>query len=174
MLYLAILLCFVFFAGVAMTVSEGLWNNAIALISVLLGGLFGVFLGVPAGNFAAEQAGKGPANAWYFVFAGMWLVFAVSVMVTRVVAERISRTRMKFIPLVDKIAGPILGLLVAVMFTSFATYTLDRGPIKAGEWKYASIDGFPEQVFKYGRAPFRTIATTFAEADQLDDSFVAR
>jgi len=118
MLYLTILLAFLFFAGIAMTVNEGLWNNAIALFSIMLAGLFAVFGGVPFGNYLSEQMDKGPENAWYFVFAGMWGVFALSILIIRVVADRISRTRVKFHSLVDKIAGPLVGVLVAVMFTS--------------------------------------------------------
>ena len=174
MLYLAILMCAVLFAGIAMTVNEGLWNNGIALISVLLGSLFGIFLGVPAGNFLGEQAGKGPDNAWYFLFAGVWGVFTISVLVIRVVADRTSRTKMRFIPLVDKIAGPLVGILVAVAFTSFAAYTLDRLPIRAGAWKYADGPGFPQTVFTYARAPMWNIANAFAEAEALDKTFTSQ
>lgn len=174
MLYLAILICAVLFAGVAMTVNEGLWNNAIALFSVTLGGLFGIFVGVPAGNFLAEQMGKGEANAWYFVFAGVWGVFTVAVLVTRIVADRTSRTKMRFIPLVDKIAGPLVGFLVAVMFASFAAYTIDRIPIKAGAWSYADSPGFAQSVFTYTRAPFWNVANSFARAENIDTTFTAK
>ncbi len=173
MLYLAILICALLFAGVAMTVNEGLWSNAIALMSVMLGGLAGIFLGVPAGNFLSEQAGKGPDNAWYFVFAGVWGVFTVAVLLTRVVADRTSRTKMRFIPLVDKFGGPLVGILVAVMFASFAAYTLDRIPIKAGEWKYTDSPGFAQSVFTYVRAPFWNVANAFASAESIDKSFIS-
>ena len=53
---LTYVVCFVFFAAVAMTVNEGLWNNAISLFCILLRGVFGIFVGVPAGNMIAEQA----------------------------------------------------------------------------------------------------------------------
>ena len=174
MIYLAVLICAVLFAGIAMTVNEGLWSNAIALISVTLGGLFGVFVGVPAGNFLAEQSGKGPTNAWYFVFAGMWGVFTISVLVMRVVADRTSRTKMRFIPLVDKFGGPLVGILVAVMFASFAAYSLDRIPIKAGEWKYADSPGFAQTVFTYVRAPFWNVANSFANAEHIDKTFTTK
>ncbi len=174
MTYLAVLICAVLFAGIAMTVNEGLWNNAIALISVILGGLIAIFLGVPVGNILVEQADPSSANAWYFIFASVWSVFLFSVLVIRVVAERISRTRVRFITLFDKIAGPIVGILVAVMFTSFATYTLDRLPIQAGVWKYADGPGFPQAVFKWGRAPFWNVANRFARAEGIDTTFTEK
>ncbi len=172
--YLAILICAIMFAGVAMTVGEGLWNNAISFVSIVLGGLFGIFVGVPVGIMIGEQAGMGPEDAWYFVFAGTWGVFALSVLIIRMVAERISTTKMKFVPLVDKFGGPLVGILVAVMFTSFATYTLDRIPIKAGEWKYADAAGWQKTVFTYGRAPFYNIANAFAKGEGLDSTFVTK
>ena len=174
MLYLAVLICAVMFAGVAMTVNEGLWNNAINFISVVLGGLFALFVGVPAGNMIAEQAGAEADTHWYFVFAGVWGVFALSVLIIRLLVERTSKTKMKFIPLVDKFGGPLGGLLVAVMFTSFAAYTLDRIPIKAGEWKYADAVGWPQTVFTYARAPFYNVAKAFAAGEGLDATFYTK
>ena len=112
--YLAILICAVMFAGVAMTVNEGLWNNAISLLCVTLGGMFGIFVGVPVGNMIGEQAGVSTENAWAYVFAGVWGVFALSVLIMRLMMDRTSLTRMKFIPLVDKFGGPVVGILVGV------------------------------------------------------------
>lgn len=170
---LTYVILFLFFASVAMTINEGLWNNAIALFSNLLGGLFGIFLGVPFGNYLGEVSGKGEGDyAWYFVFAGVWSVFTLSVLVIRLVADRTSRTKMLFIPLLDKIAGPLMGLLVAVMFTSFAAYTLDRIPIQAGQWKYSDASDWQKSVFTYSRAPFYNVAKAFAKGESLDDTFL--
>jgi hypothetical protein len=169
---LSYLVMFVFFAAVAMTINEGLWNNAINFMCIVLSGLLGIFVGVPVGNMIGEAAGLTPDNAWYFVFAGVWGVFSLSILITRMVAERISRVRMRFIPLVDQIGGPLIGLLAAVMFTSFATYTLDRIPIKAGQWKYAEAAEWQKSVFTYGRAPFYNVANAFAAGEGLDRTFV--
>lgn len=171
---LAYLVCFVFFAAVAMTVNEGLWNNAILVMAVVLGGLFAIFVGVPVGNLIADQAGADVGKAWYFVFAGVWGVFSLSVLIIRLIMDRTSRVRMKFIPMVDKFGGPIVGLVAAVMFTSFTAYTLDRIPIKAGEWNYSDAAGWQESVFKFGRAPFYNIANVFAAGEGLDSTFVAK
>jgi hypothetical protein len=171
---LAYLVCFVFFAAVAMTINEGLWNNAILLLAIVLGGLLGIFVGVPVGNLIAEQAGADTEQLWYFVFAGVWGVFSLSVLVIRLILDRTSRVRMKFIPLVDKIGGPIIGLIAAVMFTSFVTYTLDRIPIKAGQWSYSDAAAWQESVFKYGRAPFFNVANAFAGGEGIDDEFVGK
>ena len=171
---LTYVILFVFFAGVAMTVNEGLWNNAISLLCIMLAGVFGIFVGVPVGNMIIEQAEATTEQAWYFVFAGVWGVFALSLLIMRLMMDRTSRTKMKFIPLVDKIGGPLMGLLVAVMLTSFTTYTLDRIPIKAGQWSYSDASDWQKTIFKYGRAPFYNIAGQFAAGEGLDRTFVGK
>jgi hypothetical protein len=168
MLYLAILICAVLFAGVAMTVAEGLWNNAINLICVVLGGLFGMFIGVPVGTMIAEQADAGTENLWYFVFAGVWGVFALSVLIMRLLVEKASRVKMRFLGPVDKFGGPLVGIYVAIMFASFAAYTLDRIPIKAGAWKYSDGVGFPQTVFQQMQRPFFNLTRNFAKGEDMD------
>lgn len=165
---LAYVVCFLFFACVAMTINEGLWNNAITLFSNLLAGVLAIFMGVPVGTYLAEVSGKGAENAWYFVFAGVWVIFAISALIIRLVADRSSRVKMRFIGPIDKAAGPLMGLLVSVMFTSFATYTLDRIPIQAGQWKYADASGWQKSVFQYGRAPFLNVINSIAKSEQVN------
>jgi hypothetical protein len=174
MLYLAILICAVLFAGVAMTVAEGLWNNAINLICIVLGGLFGMFIGVPVGTMIAEQADAGTENLWFFVFAGVWGVFALSVLIMRLLVEKASRVKMRFLGPVDKFGGPLVGIMVAIMFASFATYTLDRIPIKAGAWKYSDGVGFPQTVFTYARAPFWNLANAVSKGEGIDPTFYTK
>ncbi len=174
MLYLTILLFFIFFAGVAMTVGEGLWSNTVSLFSILLAGLFGVVLGVPLGNWIVERADASTETTWYFIFGMVWLVFAVSVTVIRLLVDNASRFRLKFIPLLDKIAGPLMGLFVAVMFTSFAAYTLERIPLQAGEWNISEAEDWQKSTFTYARAPFLNIAKIFMAAEGADVAFVSK
>ncbi len=173
MLYLIVLIGFLFFAGVAMTVGEGLWNNTLLLFSVMLGGLLAVVAGVPLGNWVIVQADADPSYAWYFVFGGMWITFALSVTLIRLATDRLSPVRMKFIPLLDKITGPLMGLFVAVMLTSFAAYTLERVPIKAGEWDLATASDTQKSLLTWARAPFLNVVNTFAKTEGIKTPFIA-
>src|SRR4051812_44732192 len=133
--YLCVLIYFVFFAGLAMTVTEGLWSNALTLMAILICGPLAIAAGYPIGLLLQEKIDKPIEQTWYFVFGGVWLVFFFSIMVLRVMLDRMSsRVRMKFVPPLEKIAGPLMGLVVAVMFTSFFTFTLYTIAIRAGEW----------------------------------------
>ncbi|MCA9229463.1 MAG: CvpA family protein [Planctomycetales bacterium] len=172
MLYLTVMLLFLLFAAVAMTVNEGLWSNTIALFNILLAGILAIFAGVPFGNFLLAQSGKPAELAWYFVFAGIWGTFALSVTVMHLATKAASDVRMRFVPLLDKIAGPLMGILVAVMLTSFTAYTLERVPIKAGEWSFGDASEWQQTTFKYARAPFRGVLKSFVQGEKADHPFL--
>ena len=171
MLYLTVMLGFLFFAAVAMTVNEGLWNNTIKCFNVILAGLLGITVGVPFGMWIFMKSGKAEAFAWYFVFAGIWCVFAISVLIFSLAAKSASTVRVRFLPMLDNIAGPMMGLMVAVMLTSFTAYSLERVPIKAGEWDIRTASSWQLSTFKYARAPFRNILLSFAEAEDVNNEF---
>jgi len=174
MLYLLILLAFVFFASVAMCVNEGLWSNTIALVSVLVCGISAILFGVPLGAYVAAQVKAGDESVWAFVFGIVWVVFAVSILVFRLLAEKASGVRMKFVPQLDMIAGPLMGLLLAVMFTSFTALTLLRMPIKAGQWDLPGASGWQRDAFLTASAPFYTVAKRYAQADGAESSLLSR
>ena len=171
MLYLTVMLVFLCFAAFAMTVNEGLWNNTIKLFNIMLAGLLGIVAGVPFGSWIFDQTGKGPEFAWYFILAGIWGVFAVSVVIFGLIARSASGVRMRFLPMVDNIAGPLMGIIVAVMLTSFTAYTLERVPIKAGEWDIRKAADWQKTTFMYARAPFRNVLLSFVSAEDADSAF---
>jgi hypothetical protein len=96
----------------------------------------------------------------------VWLVFFFSIMVFRLLADRVaSRTRMKFVPPLELAAGPLVGVLAAMMFASFFAFTLLSIPIHAGEWK---IDGAPSwqvTTLQTGSSPFYTVLVKVAGED---------
>ena len=171
MLYLTVMLVFLSFASVAMTVNEGLWNNAITLFCITLGGLFGILGGVPLGTWLLAQTDKPPTAAWHFVLAGIWGVFFLSVLVMRLATGSASAVRVRFLPLVDNIGGPIMGLFVAVMLASFTAYTLLHVPIKAEEWRLKTAARWQVSVFQYAQAPFWNVLKNFVTAEEADADF---
>lgn len=173
--YLCVLIYFVFFAGIAMTVAEGLWNNAMALLAILVCGPLAIAVGYPIGLMLQEKIDKPVEQTWYFVFAGVWLTFFVLIMVFRLIADRVaSRTRMKFVPPLELVAGPLSGLLVAVMFASFLTYTLYTIPLASGEyWKLSDAAGWQTTTFQQGSAPFNTVLKAMA-GEQVADYYKSR
>jgi hypothetical protein len=140
MTYVAILLLFLLFAGIAMTVNEGLWSNTVTLLCTLFGGLLAWHWGPMLGGFVVDQAKPSVENEWAFWFASVWGTFFLVVTVLRVIADRSSRVRMRFFRPLDMAGGIVVGLFVALMLSSFAAYALYI-PIRAGVWKIE--DGAP-------------------------------
>ena len=169
MMLLLVALGFMFFAGVAMTINEGLWSNTILLICILIGGCASVVAGVPVGMMIFEQAGFDAEYAWYCTFVGMWAVFVVSVLLLRLVAEKASGTRVRFLPIVDKIGGIVAGLFVAAILTSFAASTLWNGPIMAGVdgWETGKASESEKKYFSIVLSPFYSVSKPFASSEQL-------
>lgn len=167
MTYLAVLVFAVAFAGLAMTVNEGLWNNMISLMSIILCGPLAIALGYPLGLIMQAKLEKPVEQTWYFVFAGVWLVFFVSIMVVRLIADRVaSKTRMKFVPPLEMAGGPIVGLLVAGLFASFLAFTLRTIPIESDEyWKKTELTGWKATALTSGAAPFNTVLKAMAGAE---------
>ena len=154
-----------------MTVNEGLWSNTVLLICLLISGLAGVTAGVPLGKLVLEQSGKGDEIAWYFIYAGVWAVFAITLLLLRIVADKASAVRVRFLPVVDKIGGIVMGLVVAVMLASFAAYTLLKIPIEAGEWKKSEASATVRGYFGNAATPFNTVVRKFVKAEAIDTEF---
>jgi hypothetical protein len=164
--YLCVLIYFVFFAGLAMTVAEGLWNNTLTLIAILICGPLAIAAGYPVGLLLQEKMDKPIEQTWYFVFGGVWLVFFFSIMIVRLLADRVaSRTRVKFVPPLEKVSGPLMGLLASVMFASFFTFTLYTIPIGAGEWKIGEAADWQKTTMQSGSGPFYAVLKAMAGDD---------
>ncbi|HMO86791.1 MAG TPA: CvpA family protein [Lacipirellulaceae bacterium] len=167
MAYLCVLIYVVAFAGIAMTVNEGLWNNMLSLMAVLVCGPLAIAAGYPLGLFLQEKIDKPVEQTWYFIFAGVWLSFFLSIMILRLLLDRTaSRTRMKFAPPLELAGGPLVGIGVAVVFASFFTYTLYTIPLNAGEyWNLSEATSWQRSTFETGSGPFNAVLKAMAGAD---------
>jgi hypothetical protein len=104
----------------------------------------------------------------------VWGVFALSVLIMRLLVDKASRVKMRFLGPVDKFGGPLVGIYAAIMFASFAAFTIDRIPIQAGAWKYSDGVGFPQTVFTYARAPFWNLANAFSQGEGITPTFYTK
>ena len=168
MLYLTVLLGFVFFAGIAMTVNEGVWSNLIAAGAVLAAGVAGMFFGAPLGKFALEKSGTDVSFTWYFLFAGVWLTFFVVIVILRILFDRASKVRVRFIPQIDKFLGPVFGLLVATLFTSLLACTLLYFPVAGEAWNFDDGPEWSRNYMMKAATPFNSIIKRIERAENVD------
>lgn len=174
MTLLLVLVGFLFFAGVAMTVNEGLWSNTVSLLCVMISGIAGALAGVPIGVMIIEQGDFDEQYAWHCIFVGVWGVFVVSLLIVRIITDRISSVRVRFLPVIDKIGGILMGLFVAVMLASFAAFTLLYIPVKAGEWKLSDASEAQRGYFQQFASPFYSVLVPFTSAEDVDAAFYGR
>jgi hypothetical protein len=158
---LLILLSFIFFAGVSMTVNEGLWSNTISVFIIIVAALIAIPWGYFVGAIVVVAAQPSEANAWAFMFASVWGMFALTAVILRLITDRISRVRMKFVPQLDKLGGVIMGFVVATMFSSFVALTLVLLPIEAGVWKVEDASAKQQKRLTRSAAPIYTALVKF-------------
>jgi hypothetical protein len=135
----------VMFAGLAMTVREGLWSNAISLLNVLVSGLvaFGFFMPLV---IYLDGLTDGRHTYW-LDFAVIWALFAAAMIICRATTGAASKTRMRFKNPIDPFGGPLVGLLVAWVLACFTTATLHVSPMPlnafSGKLTYNDAESAP-------------------------------
>ena len=117
----------VMFAGLAMTVREGLWTNAITLMNVLFSGLVAFGFYSPLVMYLDELSDG--EHTYWLDFAVIWALYAATIVVCRAVTAAASKTRMRFKNPIDPVGGPLAGLIAAWVLAAFTLATLHTAPM---------------------------------------------
>ena len=88
--------------------------------------------------------------AWDFL--SLWAVFAVCMIVFRLMTDRLSKVKVRFLKIVDQIGSGVLAVLVGCVFVSFTLFTLHTAPL-AKNFMGGGFDN--EQKMLLGTAPDR-------------------
>src|SRR5436190_8586260 len=118
----------VLFAGLAMTVREGVWSNTLTLISVIVSGLVAFGFYSPVVAYLDEEATSGQHTYW-LDFAIIWALYAVTMVILRLLFAAASKTRLRFKHPIDPVGGPIIGFLAAWVLAAFTLATLHTSPM---------------------------------------------
>ena len=149
MLTLVLLLIFLLVA--VLTWFQGLWNNVITLINVIISALL-------ASNFyepLARSIDKSAHSYTYLLdFLLVWGIFALSMTILRIISEFASNDRVAFIMPVEMAGRTILALWIAWMFVSFTAMTLHTAPVQANSFNGA-YSGGPDASTFVGTTPER-------------------
>ena len=117
----------VLFIGFAMMVREGLWNNLVNLVAIVLAGLAAFGLHQPLVVMADEASGG--SLTYLLDFPILWFTFAIVVGLLRQVANLVSKHRVAFPEGVDNGAGAGVGFLAAYALAAFAMATFHAAPL---------------------------------------------
>lgn len=146
---ITIVLLVVFFAAFAMLLREGIWSNALTLINVLLSALIATSLFEP---LAAWLESFEPTYTYLWDFIAIWAVFCLSYALLRTAIDFISTTQVRFLPIVDRIGGGLLGVWIGWVLVCFITMTLHMAPM-AQNGMGGSFQPTPEAHMFFGLAP---------------------
>jgi uncharacterized membrane protein required for colicin V production len=123
----------VIFAGLAMTVREGVWSNALTLINIIISGLVAFGFYSPIVAHLDEDVTSGQHTYW-LDFAIIWALFAVTMIVLRTLMVAASKTRLRFKHPIDPVGGPILGFIAAWVLAAFTLATLHSSPMPKNQF----------------------------------------
>jgi uncharacterized membrane protein required for colicin V production len=118
----------VIFAGLAMTVREGIWSNTITLVSIFVSGLvaFGFYSVIVI--YLDEEATDGQHTYW-LDFSVLWALFCATMVLCRALTAAASKSRLRFKNPIDPVGGPAVGALAAWVLAAFTLATLHTAPM---------------------------------------------
>lgn len=108
---------------VAMLWNEGMWNNCITLINVLLAALLSMNFWEPLSDAVEKRMGS---YTYVIDFLSMWFIFFLSYILLRMATDLLSQTRVKFkmpIEQTGRIVSPIVIGWIMVCFTLATMHT---------------------------------------------------
>lgn len=139
MIGMILLGCFVVVAGLVWF--HGFGNNLIAIVQLLLAGFIATAFFEPC---ADQLAGLSTQWQIYWDFLSVWVLFAVSYTLLRLVSEVFaSRSRILFAKPVEIAGRSITAPIVAYVFVMFAGMTMHTAPVPAEQFTPPSLLGIP-------------------------------
>ena len=146
---LLLLMFLIMFGCLATLYTEGMWSNAIRLINVVTAGLLAVNFFEPVARWLD---GWNASYTYWWDFLALWGLFALFMMIFRELTDRISKVKVRFLKLADRIGSGLLALWVGWVMVCFTMMTLHTAPLA----RNFLFDGFqPEEKMIMGLAPDR-------------------
>jgi hypothetical protein len=147
-----LLLVVIILACAASLYNEGMWGNAINLVNVIMAGLLAFNFFEPLAKWIESWGDFFAKNTFYLDFLSLWFVFAVSLIVLRTASNLISRVKVRFVMLYNRIGSGVLAVLVGWFMASFTAATLHTAPL-AEKFMKGGFDARKRMMF--GLAPDR-------------------
>jgi hypothetical protein len=130
-----------FFATFAMMVQLGLWTNVITTINIVLSGLvaFGTYQAL--GKLLISKFAQAGQYTFLIDFLCLWMIYIIAfVVLQRILANNLSRTRMRFKHPIDTVGGPLVGLVAAFFTMGIVGASLQAAPFDADAFEGVFTD----------------------------------
>jgi len=148
---LTLLLVFIFAACVGFLYNEGMWGNAIRLVNVVTAALLATNYFEPAAQVLEDWF---PSFTYFVDFLALWGLFAVLLAVLLAATDWVSRVKVRFVPIVNRIGGAVFAAWIGWVMVGFTLACLHTAPLARNFLSF--MGGFqPEQRMFFGLAPDR-------------------
>jgi hypothetical protein len=137
-----LLLLLIFALCVAFTYGEGMWSNAVRLVNMVTAGLIAMNFFEPVAKLLEDQVEASYTYFWDFI--SVWALFALSLLILRLLTDTISRVRVRFLKIVDQVGGGFFAACCAWFMICFTTATLHTAPL-ARDFLYGGFRLPPEK-----------------------------
>jgi len=142
-----LLLVLVFLAIALVLAREGLWSGLVMLLNIIAAATFATAWFERLAGFLDA---KMPSYTYLIDFLCLWGIFAVVLLVMRLITDRVSTTKVKFLRQVEIVGGPILAVITAWVMVCFAAASLHTAAVPR-----ALVQPTPESRMFFGLAPDR-------------------
>jgi hypothetical protein len=146
---LPLLMFLILFGCLATLYTEGMWTNAIRLINVVTAGLLAVNFFEPVARWLD---GWNASYTYVWDFLALWGLFAFFMMISRELTDRVSKVKVRFLKLADRIGSALLALWIGWAMICFTMMTLHTAPL-ARNFLFGGFQ--PEEKMILGLAPDR-------------------
>ncbi len=149
---LPLLMIVVLAACVGVLFPEGLWSNLIRLVNVVTAALIAMSFWEPLARWLEGLNDWFASITYYLDFLSLWILFGVSMLVMRIATDMISRVKVRFLKVVDRVGSTFFALCVGWIMVCFIMATLHTAPL-APNFLWGGFD--PSRKMMMGLAPDR-------------------
>ena len=132
-----VLLVLIFIACVAFVFGEGMWGAALRLVNVVTAALLATNFWEPLSRLLEGTIGSSFTYWWDFL--SLWMIFAVSLSILRILTRRLSQVDVRFLSLANQIGGIVFAICVGLTMVAFTTFTLHTAPL-AEKFMFGGFD----------------------------------
>ena len=147
---LPVLMAIVMLACVGWCYPDGMWSNAIRLVNTVTAALVATSFFEPLARWLDNKVSVSYTYLWDFL--ALWGLFFLVTLVLRALTDSISRVKVKFLRLADRIGSGVLSIWIGWVMICFTMATLHTAPLS----RNFLFDGFqPKSRMIAGLAPDR-------------------
>jgi hypothetical protein len=122
----SLLMYVMFLACVGFCLGEGMWSNALRLINLVTAGLLAMNFYERLADWLDSQASS---YTYWWDFLALWGIFALSLALLRAVTDQVSRVKVKFLAIVDRIGGAVFAVAIGWVMVCFIMMSLHTAPL---------------------------------------------